>query len=186
MESSISDTKNAILLVGKEANHVTHELLASLSAKGVSIHVVDCGMSFRAFRLADSTKGLDFPVLHEVLVQRAFTPYQLMDFINGLLLDRDNLERKSRLYAFLAPSKEFFDKDIKEDERRFLLESLVAKFNQLQEEGFSLLISESRTKEELAYDTYILHLKEAVHCKLIEPIRQKEIDNGKNSRSLFS
>lgn len=173
-----------VLLLGKASNRLSHSLLVDFCAQGQEIHILDCAIRFRAYDIAEATKGYNFPILHRINIQRAFTPYQLLDFINNILDESDNDIVLSRLYIFLAPSKQFFDGDVKDDERKHLLMKLAEKFGTMKSLGFRFLISESIKKSDPIYQTYLMNLSQSIGT-LPKEIELLETSNGQDSNSLF-
>ncbi|TGK18860.1 hypothetical protein [Leptospira stimsonii] len=173
------------LLLGRGSNNASHALIVRLSREGYEIHIVDCAIRFQAYSIAEATKSFNTPILHEIQIQRAFTPYQLLDFINSILSSAQKDELKSKLFLFLAPSKQFFDGDVKVDERIALLDRLIEKFKLMQSEGFQVLISESIKKADPIYQSYLSKLNTALGTVAKEILPPQEVPDGKNSPTLF-
>ncbi len=101
-----------------------------LSLAGRRIHNVDGANRFNVFRLADEClrRGVPpEPVLHSITVQRAFTPYQLLDTAQNIARGQTQDEEGSVRF-FLSPCKQFFDGDVAEDEGEYLLQRLFDLF----------------------------------------------------------
>lgn len=174
------------LILGKGSNGFSHSLLVSLCREGYEIQVVDCAIRFNAYRVAEATKDFETLVLHQVRIQRAFTPYQLLDFMNTLLDAKEPEPLKDRIYIFLAPSKQFFDGDVKKDERITLLDRLVEKFVRLKENEFRILISESVQKNDPVYRDYLQKLSKSMSSAVKEISAQEVSEDGTDSRTLFA
>lgn len=173
------------VIVGRLSNATSHRFVAELSSYGIPLHIMDCAIRLRAYDIAEMTKSSNLPILHQILVQRAFTPYQLLDFITQLVNEGEAPEIRSRLYLFLAPSKQFFDGDVKLEERRFLLKRLVEKFARIQQSGLAFLISESIKKADPEYQFYIENLSNTLKVTPQEIKPPEEID-GTYIRTLFA
>ncbi|TGM04712.1 hypothetical protein EHQ86_10970 [Leptospira yasudae] len=174
------------LLLGKGSNSFSHSLLVALCREGYEIQVVDCAIRFKAYSIAEATKGFETFVLHQIRIQRAFTPYQLLDFMNMLLDAEEPEPLKARLYIFLAPSKQFFDGDVKKDERITLLDRLVEKFGRLKENGFQILISESIQKNDPVYHAYLQKLSKTMGSAVKEISAPEVPKDGTDSNTLFA
>lgn len=174
------------LLLGKGSNSFSHSFLVALCKEGYEIQVVDCAIRFKAYAVAEATKDFETLVLHQIQIQRAFTPYQLLDFMNSLLDAEEAEPLKARLYIFLAPSKQFFDGDVKKDERICLLDRLVEKFVRLKENGYRFLISESIQKSDPVYQSYLQKLSKSIGSAVKEISAQEVPKDGTNSSTLFS
>ncbi|AGS80654.1 hypothetical protein LEP1GSC052_0086 [Leptospira phage vb_LkmZ_Bejolso9-LE1] len=174
------------LLLGRGSNSFSHSLLVALCREGYDIQVIDCAIRFKAYSVAEATKGFETFVLHQIQIQRAFTPYQLLDFMNTLLDSEEPEALKARLFIFLAPSKQFFDGDVKKDERITLLDRLVEKFVRLKENGFRFLISESIQKSDPIYQSYLQKLSKSIGTVVKEISAMEVPKDGTNSYTLFT
>jgi hypothetical protein len=177
-----------LLLTGKDANKLAHQIFIQASALGKKVHIVDSAGRFQAYQVAEATKWADFPILHHIFVQRAFTPYQLLDFTNSLLgeaIQNPNSGWYDSTLFFLAPSKQFFDGDVKQEERIYLLQILIQKFLKIQDLGIPFLISESIPKKGPVYAGYLKDLAEILRSKPFE-YNIPETQYGKNSQTLFA
>jgi len=123
--------------------HLAHSWIALFLATNYQVHVIDCAIRFNVYRLIDEGNKLSFDI-HELLmigkVQRAFTPYQILDACNSILKEKRN---PNKVYFILAPCKQFFDGDVKEQEGYFLLNKLISVFASIQEKGIPFLAVES-------------------------------------------
>lgn len=122
------------LLTGRSGIfHLSHLWQVHLTLEGRQILVLDCAIRFNAFYLADEAMRLGLQtegLLQSVLVQRAFTPYQILDVLYGMI---STAHKPPELTCFvLAPFKQFFDGDVSEEEGRFLLKKLTRAFALLQ------------------------------------------------------
>ncbi|HMX56769.1 MAG TPA: hypothetical protein PKE49_09620 [Leptospiraceae bacterium] len=132
------------LLTGRSGIfHLSHLWQTHLSLLGQRVLVIDCAIRFNAFYLADEAMRMGLQteaLLQSILVQRAFTPYQILDVLYGIL-DAAHKPPDST-YFLLAPFKQFFDGDVSDEEGRFLLKKLTSAVSLLQRESIPLLIVE--------------------------------------------
>jgi len=155
------------LLFGKEAHPTSHELVADLAEAGVAVHVLDGVGMFNVFRIAEEARLSEFHVLHRIFVQRAFSPFQILDTIGEWIERHKEIEVKSRFYVFLNPSKQFFDGDVKQEDREYLLPILAKQFQTLRSLGFRFAISESKQWDRPEYQKFFQSLqREGVHYVL--------------------
>ena len=111
-----------------------------LVLRGLEVFNIDCAMRFNAFLLADEAQRRGVApeeVLQRVRVQRAFTPYQILDVLHTV----QKAPGRS-VYFLLAPCKQFFDGDVGHEEAVFLLEKMLAVIRQLRAQAVPLLIVE--------------------------------------------
>lgn len=135
----LADSPGPLLLAGKGGIfHLSHIWQARLNLRGRQVFTIDCALRFNAFYLAEEARhqGIQAEaMLGSILVQRAFTPYQILDVVYGI-------KDKDRVYFLLAPLKQFFDADVAEEESRFLLKKLLEAVARLKSTGVPLLIIE--------------------------------------------
>ena len=133
----------AILTGNAPTFQLAHSWIALLLSAGFKVHVIDCAIRFNVYRLINEANTLNVD-LHELLttgkIQRAFTPYQILDACHTIL---DSNTNKNKIYFILAPSKQFFDGDVKEQEGYFLLDKLISVFGSIQEKGIPFIVVES-------------------------------------------
>ncbi|MBL8019352.1 MAG: hypothetical protein JNM27_06785 [Leptospirales bacterium] len=135
------------LLTGKSGIfHLSHVWQIQFLLQNHRILVIDCAIRFNAFFLAEEAHRLGLQseaVLGSILVQRAFTPYQILDVITGIL---SKSHRPSpTTYFLLAPMKQFFDGDVSEEEGKFLLQKMLSVIRNIQAEGIPFLIVEKES-----------------------------------------
>jgi hypothetical protein len=139
------DRSGIALLTGNaKIYHLAHIWIAVLIAKGYRVHVIDCAVRFNVYRMIDSARALNLDVqefLFAGIVQRAFTPYQILDVCHAIL--NQNLSGND-IYFILSPSKQFFDGDVKDSEGFFLLDKLISVFEKIQSRGIPLVAVESK------------------------------------------
>ncbi|WP_257588223.1 hypothetical protein [Leptospira sp. id769339] len=174
---------SSAVLFGSNSRKIAHDLLSKLSMQGEDIHVFDCAIRFDVFSITRATKENRFEALHNIKIQRAFTPYQLLDSIS--LLTTQPIDPESfPLIVFLSPAKQFFDPDVKQKEREHLLTTLISKFQQLRAKGFRFLIVESMRKESPLYLSFIDKLEKSFGT-IDKPAPKKELADGQNGHTLF-
>nr|WP_100764917.1 hypothetical protein [Leptospira ellisii]PJZ93365.1 hypothetical protein CH379_08215 [Leptospira ellisii] len=131
----------------------------AFAVSGFKIFNLDCAIRFNPFVItAETRKRRVHPesLLENILVQRAFTPYQILDSLRAIS------ERKSEntIYFLLAPCKQFFDGDVQEDEGRFLLHRMLAILQELQTERFPILVVESLHYSHPTFENFFPKLAE--------------------------
>jgi len=152
------------LLHGKDASRLSHDLITDLASRGTPVHVFDCAIRFNVFRIADRSRLNEFQILHRIFIQRAFTPYQLLDSVGELISKHKDPSIRSKFYFFLNPTKQFFDGDVKDQDRDYLLPILAKQFGTLRELGFQFIISESKRFEQPIFQKYFAEIqRSAVH-----------------------
>jgi len=147
------------IVVGRKANSLAHSLIEMLLASRAQVHVIDCAIRLRGYQIAEATRGLDFFALHNITIQRAFTPYQLLDLLTSISASSVKSNQHSRINIFLAPSKQFFDGDVKKDERIHLLKILTQKLERLVQMNIPFVFSESTPKDDATYLQYLVNLQ---------------------------
>ncbi|MCG6140644.1 hypothetical protein [Leptospira mtsangambouensis] len=177
------------IAVGRSANSVAHAIIERLLANHQKVHVIDCAIRLRAMRIAEATKGMDSFALHNITLQRAFTPYQLLDLFNTISSDFKTQDSEHVINIFLAPSKQFFDGDVKKDERIHLLKVLTQKLERFVQLKIPFIFSESTPKNDVTYFQYLHDLEKCgkiIQLPESQPrIRGKKSD-GQNNQSLLS
>ena len=135
----LADCPGPLLLSGKSGIfHLSHIWQARLNLRGREVFAIDCALRFNAFYLAEEAmrQGIQAEaMLGSILVQRAFTPYQILDVVCSI-------QEKQRVYFLLAPLKQFFDADVAEEESKFLLTKLLHAVERLKSREIPLLIIE--------------------------------------------
>jgi hypothetical protein len=133
-----------VLTGNAEIYRLAHMWIAILISSGYRVHVIDCAIRFNVYRMIECTNllGVDAQeFLMTGIVQRAFTPYQILDVCHGILNGGNS---PNDIYFILAPSKQFFDGDVKDAEGYFLLQKLISVFAKMQARGIPLVAVESK------------------------------------------
>lgn len=177
------------IAVGRSANSVAHTIIERLLANHQKVHVIDCAIRLRAMQIAEATKGLDYFALHNITLQRAFTPYQLLDLFNTISAEFQHHDTEHVINIFLAPSKQFFDGDVKKEERIHLLKVLTQKLERFVELKIPFIFSESTPKNDNTYFAYLDNLKKC--GKIIQlpetlPKNRRGKLHGQNDYSLLT
>ncbi|MCW7471538.1 P-loop NTPase family protein [Leptospira kanakyensis] len=137
--------KDIGLLTGERGMYrLAHYWQYAMVCSGFQIFNLDCAIRFNPFTIAEETRKQNLqpePFLEQIKVQRAFTPYQILDALKTIL----NQKEENTIYFLLAPCKQFLDGDVKEDEGLFLLNRMLEFIENFPGENVPLLIIESWT-----------------------------------------
>ncbi|MCZ8343275.1 MAG: hypothetical protein O9301_09615 [Leptospira sp.] len=109
---------------------------------GYKVFNLDCAVRFNPFLITAETRLQNIPpepFLEEILIQRAFTPYQILDSLIALLQN----PKPDTIYFLLAPCKQFLDGDVKDDEGLFLLHKMLHVLESFPKRQIPLLVVES-------------------------------------------
>ncbi|WP_246839463.1 hypothetical protein [Leptospira licerasiae] len=184
MESLVPHSLSNTVLIGKKSGNLAHSFMAQLASAGERVHIFDCAIRFNLFSITKFLNDRPLVALHNIEIQRAFTPYQLLDSLSDLIAE-DKDPGIFPLIVFLSPAKQFFDKDVKQKEREHLLSDLIFKLEQIRAKGFRFLIVESSRKDNPLYNSYIERLYKRFGA--IEKEKQRtELVNGQDNLTLFS
>ncbi|MBW0433768.1 hypothetical protein [Leptospira yasudae] len=132
----------------------------AFAVSGFKIFNLDCAIRFNPFVITAETRKRRIPpeaLLSNILVQRAFTPYQILDALQAVA-SRKNEEN---IYFLLAPCKQFFDGDVQEDEGRFLLDKMLLILERLHEQEVPVLVIESMKYTHPTFKAFFPKLAEA-------------------------
>ncbi|WP_244243476.1 hypothetical protein [Leptospira andrefontaineae] len=184
MDSPLPHSLSNTVLLGKKSRNLAHSFMAQLASSGERIHIFDCAIRFNIFSITQFLNDRPLVALHNIEIQRAFTPYQLLDSLSDLITE-DIDPHIFPLIVFLSPAKQFFDKDVKPKEREHLLFDLIFKLEKIHAKGFRFLIVESSRKDNPLYNSYIERLHKRFGA--IEKAKERmELDNGQDNLTLFS
>ncbi|PJZ68230.1 hypothetical protein CH373_17825 [Leptospira perolatii] len=138
------DKKGIGMLTGKEGIYNLALLWEyNFAASGLIVFNLDCAIRFNPFVLTEQARRRNIPpepLLEQIIVRRAFTPYQILDSVQDI---SKNKWDGNTIYFFLAPCKQFFDPDVREDEGKFLLNKLFILLDDLHSLNYPILIVES-------------------------------------------
>ncbi len=167
------DRQGVGLLTGKEGIYrLALRWEYAFAVSGFSVFNLDCAMRFNPFIITEETRRRRVSpeaLLEKILIQRAFTPYQILDSLRAISIS----ERKNTIYFILAPCKQFFDGDVQDDEGRFLLEKLVLFLEFMRSQKIPIILVES---SEYPHPTF-----QAVFPKIVElseDLWELKIDEG--------
>lgn len=160
------DRRGIALLTGRPGIYsLAHVWLARLALRGFQMHVVDCAIRADAEILTEEAlrRGVAPELLLQAItVQRAFTPYQILDVLGAELerLDEEQRQEKNERIVFvMAPCKQFFDPDVARDECAFLLNKLLALVRLYRQRGPALLLVESEAYPSDQFGPVLLQLR---------------------------
>ena len=154
------DENNPALLTGDSAIfQIALRWQTELFSARRKIFNLDCSMRFNAFQIVqDATEQNINPdlILENILVQRAFTPYQILDATHRLL---EEPASRNQVNIYLAPFKQFFDGDVAKDEARHLLEELILLIHETRRRRIPLIIVEKESYDHPAFLSVYSKLK---------------------------
>lgn len=137
-----------LLFGSSETFYLAHTWISELSFQGFRVHILDCAIRFNAFLLAEEAfrRGASAEyILSKVTIQRAFTPYQILDALQETMKALQTPKNKDPVIPFiLAPCKQFFDGDVAEDESLFLLKKMTNIFEEYSQLGLPLVVVEKQ------------------------------------------
>ncbi|MGJ4744767.1 hypothetical protein ACQV5M_00265 [Leptospira sp. SA-E8] len=114
----------------------------AFAVSGFQVFNLDCAIRFDVFTITEETRKRRVSpeaLLEKILVQRAFTPYQILDS----LMEIYSSTKENTIYFLLAPCKQFFDGDVQDDEGLFLLEKLVLLLERMRSRQIPIVLVES-------------------------------------------
>ncbi|EMJ92783.1 hypothetical protein [Leptospira alstonii] len=114
----------------------------AFAVSGFKIFNLDCAIRFNPFVITQETRRRRVPpetLLENVFVQRAFTPYQILDALQSIAFRKTD----DMIFFLLAPCKQFFDGDVQDDEGRFLLDKMFLILKRLHAMEAPVLVVES-------------------------------------------
>ncbi len=137
-----------LLSGSSEVFYLSHIWISELIFQGVRVHILDCAIRFNAFLLAEEAfrrgESAEY-VLNRATIQRAFTPYQILDALHETLDSLSGNDHETKAIPFiLAPCKQFFDGDVAEDEGIFLLKKMTGIFEEFRRKELPLVIVEKQ------------------------------------------
>ncbi|HMV77534.1 MAG TPA: hypothetical protein PL048_05935 [Leptospiraceae bacterium] len=178
------DRKGLLFLKGKEGFGIAHILCAELLRRGTGIFIIDCAIRFNVFRVADFFEEIgedpEF-YLHRIIVQRAFTPYQILDSA----VQAENRKNENLIHIFLAPFKQFFDGDVKKDEAGFLLKKLIIKYSVIKNKGIPIVIAEKENYPSSLFSEAMSELEKCADMEWQFSAPRNSPDELSEKQSLF-
>ncbi|EQA38438.1 hypothetical protein LEP1GSC047_2348 [Leptospira inadai serovar Lyme str. 10] len=137
------DRKGIGMLMGREGIYrLALRWEYAFAASGFKVFNLDCAIRFNPFTITAETRRDRVPpeeLLQNILIQRAFTPYQILDSLLSIVRNR----REDTIYFLLAPCKQFFDGDVQEEEGRYLLDKMHLVLELLRDKELPVLVIES-------------------------------------------
>lgn len=134
---------------------------------GEGVFVLDCAIRFNPLFLSDQAmeRGVSpEEVLSRVMVQRAFTPYQILDAVSSLFR---RLEKGESFIPFiLAPAKQFLDGDVAADEGSFLLGHLAALIGRFRTHSLPLVVVEKGRYQHRLFPPFFEKLQKEISFQL--------------------
>ncbi|EQA54689.1 hypothetical protein [Leptospira kmetyi] len=131
----------------------------AFAVSGFKIFNLDCAIRFNPFVITEETRKRRVPpetLLENILVQRAFTPYQILDALHTI----EHEAAKDTIYFLLAPCKQFFDGDVQEDEGIFLLNKMLLILERLHAMEMPVLVIEKMKYPHPTYKNFFPRLVE--------------------------
>ncbi|EPG76321.1 hypothetical protein LEP1GSC058_1312 [Leptospira fainei serovar Hurstbridge str. BUT 6] len=114
----------------------------AFASSGFKVFNLDCAIRFNPFTITRETRMNQLPpeeLLQNILIQRAFTPYQILDSLRSIAKN----QTEDTIYFLLAPCKQFFDGDVQEEEGRYLLDKMHLVLEVLKDKELPILVIES-------------------------------------------
>jgi len=133
------------LIVGERSVSFTVYLSAFAAFRGFKVLVADGANAFDPYVVSKFARTEGFPpdeLLRRIAVARAFTCHQLATLIRERL-EPLVLPGASCLVVFLGPCTMFFDEDVPGEEAALLFRKMMAKVQEMSQNGVFFLMSQS-------------------------------------------
>lgn len=133
---------------------LAHKWISHLLIQDNRVHIIDCAIRFDVFKIIDEATLFEFnadEILDKGSIQRAFTPYQILDVTKDILKNFRN--GQNEIYMILAPCKQFFDGDVGEEEGFFLLNKLISVFCEICKRQIPFLVIETKKYRSKTFGT---------------------------------
>ena len=133
------------LIVGERSVSFTVYLSAFAAFRGFKVLVADGANAFDPYIISKFARTEGFPpdeLLKRISVARAFTCHQLATLIRERL-EPLVLPGASSLVVFLGPCTMFFDEDVPGEEAALLFRKMLAKIQEMSQNGVFFLMSQS-------------------------------------------
>lgn len=171
-----------------------------LSIRGMHVHAIDCALRFNAFTLAEEALRIGRTpeeILQSITIQRAFTPYQILDVLRSI--GHRARPGAHTIFFLLSPCKQFFDRDVGRQEGAYLLQKMFRYIDAIQQRDIPLLVVEKETYANtnwlrarqdlyrLAHPVWELSSLEQNWnvTYTLHTMNQGRIQNGQNTGTLF-
>jgi len=138
-------TVHKALIVGERSVSFTVYLSAFAAFRGFKVLVADGANAFDPYIISKFARTEGFPpdeLLKRISVARAFTCHQLATLIRERL-EPLVLPGASSLVVFLGPCTMFFDEDVPGEEAALLFRKMLAKIQEMSQNGVFFLMSQS-------------------------------------------
>ncbi|TGK19704.1 hypothetical protein [Leptospira stimsonii] len=140
--------------------HLALQWEYAFAVSGFKVFNLDCAIRFNPFVITDETRKRRIPpesLLENIFVQRAFTPYQILDALKNIV----NRNSQNTIYFLLAPCKQFFDGDVQEEEGRFLLDKMLLILETIHSKNIPILVIESMKYKHPTFQNFFPKLANA-------------------------
>ncbi len=144
----------------------------ALARSGFHVFNLDCAIRFNPFVITNETRKQNIapePLLESIFVQRAFTPYQILD----TLYDISNHVAENTIYFLLAPCKQFLDGDVQNDEGLHLLHKMLACLEGFHAKKIPIVVIESMRYRHENFQTFFPKL-----LNVSRDLWELQIDDG--------
>jgi hypothetical protein len=141
----VGKTVRKVLIVGQRPESLTVYLSAFAASLGFKALVADGANAFDPYVVSKFARKEGFPpdgLLKKISVARAFTCHQLATLIRERL-EPLVLPGASCLVVFLGPCTMFFDEDVPGEEAVLLFRKMMAKVQEMSQNGVFFLMSQS-------------------------------------------
>jgi hypothetical protein len=132
----------------------------AFAISGFTVFNLDCAIRFNPFVITNETRKRNIqpePLLEKIFVQRAFTPYQILDTLTRL----SKIETTNTIYFLLAPCKQFLDGDVQDDEGLFLLHKMLACLEEFHTRQIPIVVIESVRYQHKNFQSFFPKLLDA-------------------------
>ncbi len=157
------DQKGMALLTGEKGIYrLALHWEYAFAISGFDVFNLDCAIRFNPFVITNETRKQNLapePLLEKIFVQRAFTPYQILDTLKNIIQN----EVGNTIYFLLAPCKQFLDGDVKDDEGLFLLQKMLSCIEEFHTREIPLIVIESLSYKHKNFQSFFPKLLGASH-----------------------
>ena len=184
--------ERALLMGNSGIFSLIHTWVSSYLAAGKTVFILDCAIRLQMDTMIHLLPQPLEHYLRKLVIQRAFTPYQILDAVQNFY----QVSRPYDLYVILAPAKQFFDGDVGNEECGYLLGILAKKIYQLPA-STKIIIVEKEKYSHVQFPRFSHRLQQAVtqfwhlnpENKLVyqpKKIKNQGEHHGQNHTTLFS
>lgn len=192
LKDSAPPIKRALLMGNSGVFSLAHAWTASYLARGQNVFLLDCAIRFQMDTMVHLLPQPLEHYLRKLVVQRAFTPYQILDAVQKL----HQRSRPYDLHVILAPAKQFFDGDVGDQECGYLLGILAKKLYHLPASTKIIVVEKDqyshaqfprfshRLQQAMSQFWYLSQGKELIYKP--KKIQNQGEHHGQNHSTLFS